>query len=124
MQSGDGTDQGVTNHGSGWSGADGQRQVKAMTIADESRGNMPISGVPVSQGMDQDHGLSRGPGMQSSVPVHQMGHLRPAGPGVLSVAGGGGISGGMNRSQQAVQQPNPFVSGPGQANMAQMNIPN
>jgi hypothetical protein len=26
-----------------------------------------------------------------------MGHLRPAGPGALGVAGGGGISGGMNR---------------------------
>jgi hypothetical protein len=36
----------------------------------------------------------------------------------------GGQDGGMNRSQQDVQQPNPFVSGPGQANMAPMNIAN
>ena len=47
----------------------------------------------------------------SHVPGQKMGH-------------GDGLSGGMNTSQQAVQQPNPFVSGPGQANMAQMIIKN
>ncbi len=47
-----------------------------------------------------------------------------SGPGVIGVAGAGGISGSMSRSQQAVKQSNSFVSGPGQPNMAQMSTPN
>ena len=54
-----------------------------------------------------------------------MGKVRgTSGPGVIGVPGAGGISGGMSRSQQAVEQSNSFVSGPGQPNMAQVSIPN
>jgi hypothetical protein len=54
-----------------------------------------------------------------------MGKVRAtSGPGVIGVAGAGGISGGMSTSQQAVKQSNSFVSGPGQPSMAQMSIPN